>query len=282
MSERDRFEKQAGSVVTEQINPRTRDIDQLPLRAILERILDEDAGVPEAVRRALPALERAGELLLTALRADGRWFNLGAGTSGRIGLLDAAEIPPTYGLAPERMQAVLAGGDQALTRAIEGAEDDRASASRELDARGLCERDVLLALSASGETPFVLGGVEHARRIGARTIGLTCTPDSSLVRAVDCPVVIVVGPEAIAGSTRMKGGLAQKMALHMLSTSVMVQLGRVRSNLMVEIGTRTAKLRKRALGIVMQLSGQDRIRAERALEQSGGSVAKALELLEKY
>ncbi|MCH6562075.1 MAG: N-acetylmuramic acid 6-phosphate etherase [Myxococcales bacterium] len=282
MSERDRFEKQAGSVVTEQINPRTRDIDQLPLRAILERILDEDAGVPEAVRRALPALERAGELLLTALRADGRWFNLGAGTSGRIGLLDAAEIPPTYGLAPERMQAVLAGGDQALTRAIEGAEDDRASASRELDARGLCERDVLLALSASGETPFVLGGVEHARRIGARTIGLTCTPDSSLVRAVDCPVVIVVGPEAIAGSTRMKGGLAQKMALHMLSTSVMVQLGRVRSNLMVEIGTRTAKLRKRALGIVMQLSGQDRTRAERALEQSGGSVAKALELLEKY
>jgi len=282
VSERDRFEKQAGSVVTEQINPRTRDIDQLPLRAILERILDEDAGVPEAVRRALPALERAGELLLTALRADGRWFNLGAGTSGRIGLLDAAEIPPTYGLAPERMQAVLAGGDQALTRAIEGAEDDRASASRELDARGLCERDVLLALSASGETPFVLGGVEHARRIGARTIGLTCTPDSSLVRAVDCPVVIVVGPEAIAGSTRMKGGLAQKMALHMLSTSVMVQLGRVRSNLMVEIGTRTAKLRKRALGIVMQLSGQDRIRAERALEQSGGSVAKALELLEKY
>ncbi len=282
MSERDRFEKQAGSAVTEQINPRTRDIDQLPLRAILERILDEDAGVPEAVRRALPALERAGELLLTALRADGRWFNLGAGTSGRIGLLDAAEIPPTYGLAPERMQAVLAGGDQALTRAIEGAEDDRASASRELDARGLCERDVLLALSASGETPFVLGGVEHARRIGARTIGLTCTPDSSLVRAVDCPVVIVVGPEAIAGSTRMKGGLAQKMALHMLSTSVMVQLGRVRSNLMVEIGTRTAKLRKRALGIVMQLSGQDRTRAERALEQSGGSVAKALELLEKY
>jgi len=282
VSERDRFEKQAGSVVTEQINPRTRDIDQLPLRAILERILDEDAGVPEAVRRALPALERAGELLLTALRADGRWFNLGAGTSGRIGLLDAAEIPPTYGLAPERMQAVLAGGDQALTRAIEGAEDDRASASRELDARGLCERDVLLALSASGETPFVLGGVEHARRIGARTIGLTCTPDSSLVRAVDCPVVIVVGPEAIAGSTRMKGGLAQKMALHMLSTSVMVQLGRVRSNLMVEIGTRTAKLRKRALGIVMQLSGQDRTRAERALEQSGGSVAKALELLEKY
>lgn len=282
MSERDRFEKQAGSVVTEQINPRTRDIDQLPLRAILERILDEDAGVPEAVRRALPALERAGELLLTALRADGRWFNLGAGTSGRIGLLDAAEIPPTYGLAPERMQAVLAGGDQALTRAIEGAEDDRASASRELDARGLCERDVLLALSASGETPFVLGGVEHARRIGTRTIGLTCTPDSSLVRAVDCPVVIVVGPEAIAGSTRMKGGLAQKMALHMLSTSVMVQLGRVRSNLMVEIGTRTAKLRKRALGIVMQLSGQDRTRAERALEQSGGSVAKALELLEKY
>ncbi len=282
MSERDRFEKQAGSAVTEQINPRTRDIDQLPLRAILERILDEDAGVPEAVRRALPALERAGELLLTALRADGRWFNLGAGTSGRIGQLDAAEIPPTYGLAPERMQALLAGGDQALTRAAEGAEDDRASAGRELDARGLCERDVLLALSASGETPFVLGGVEHARGVGARTIGLTCTPDSGLVQLVDCPVVIVVGPEAIAGSTRMKGGLAQKMALHMLSTSVMVQLGRVRSNLMIEIDTRTAKLRKRALSILMQLSGEDRVRAEKALDQANGSVPKALDLLERY
>ncbi len=282
MSGRDRFEKQAGAAVTEQINPRTRDIDQLPLRKILERILDEDAGVPEAVRQALPALEQAGELLLDALRGDGRWFNLGAGTSGRIGLLDAAEIPPTYGLAPERVQAVLAGGDQALTGAVEGAEDDRASAGRELGARGLCERDVLLALSASGEAPFVLGGVEHARGVGARTIGLTCTPDSSLVRAVDCPVVIVVGPEAIAGSTRMKGGLAQKMALHMLSTSVMVRLGRVRSNLMLEIGAQTAKLRKRALAILMQLSGEDRARAQRALDQSGGSVTKALELLERY
>ncbi len=281
MSRRDTFEKQAAPGVTEETNPRTRDIDQLPLRAILERILEEDAGVPDAVRRALPALERAGEMLLAALRSDGRWFNLGAGTSGRIGVLDAAELPPTYGLAPERVQAVLAGAEPALTRAVEGAEDDRAAAGCELGARGLCQRDVLLALSASGETPFVLGGVEHARSVGARTIGLSCTPDSSLVRIVDCPVVIVVGPEAIAGSTRMKGGLAQKMALHMLSTSVMVRLGRVRSNLMLEIGAQTAKLRRRALAILMQLSGQDRARAERALEQSGGSVAKALELLER-
>ncbi len=281
MSERDTFEKPAAPGVTEEINPRSGDIDQLPLRAILECILEEDAGVPDAVRRALPALERAGEMLLAALRSDGRWFNLGAGTSGRIGVLDAAELPPTYGIAPERVQAVLAGGEPALTGAVEGAEDDRTAAGRELAAHGLCERDVLLALSASGETPFVLGGIEYARSVGAGTLGLSCSPDSSLVRAVDCPVVIVVGPEAIAGSTRMKGGLAQKMALHMLSTSVMVRLGRVRSNLMVEISAQTVKLRKRALAILMQLSGKDRARAENALDQAGGSVAKALELLKR-
>ncbi len=280
MSGPDTFGKSAAAGVTEEINARTRDIDQLPLRAILERILEEDAGVPEAVRAALPALERAGEMLLTTLRSDGRWFNLGAGTSGRIGVLDAAEIPPSYGLSPERVQAIIAGGNQALTRAVEGAEDDRDAAARELRARGLCQRDVLVALSASGETPFVLGGVEHARAVGAPTIALTCAPDSSLVRAVDCPIAVVVGPEAIAGSTRMKGGLAQKMTLHMLSTSVMVRLGRVRSNLMIEIGTQTHKLRKRALRIVMELSGQDHRRAERALDEAGGSVAKALELLE--
>jgi len=281
MSGRDPFEKRESPGVTEEINPQTRDIDQLPLPAILERILDEDAGVPEAVRAALPAIESAAELLLTALRSQGRWFNLGAGTSGRIGMLDAAEIPPSYGLSPERIQAIVAGGDQALTRAVEGAEDDRNAAVRELRARGLGEGDALLALSASGETPFVLGGVEHAQSTGASTIALTCSAESTLARLVDCPIIVVVGPEAIAGSTRMKGGLAQKMVLHMLSTSVMVRLGRVRSNLMTEIGSQTAKLRERALRIVMELSGQDRPEAEHALEEARGSITKALTLLER-
>jgi N-acetylmuramic acid 6-phosphate etherase len=263
------------------VNPRTRDIDQLPLGAILERILDEDAGVPEAVRAALPAIERAGEVLLDTLRSDGRWFNLGAGTSGRIGVLDAAEIPPSYGLSPERVQAIMAGGPDALSAAVEGAEDDREAGARELLARGFCRRDALVALSASGQTPFVIGGVEHARSVGGRTIGLTCTPASPLVRLVDCPIVVLVGPEAIAGSTRMKGGLAQKIVLQMLSTSVMVRMGRVRGNLMIELGTRSSKLRERAIRILMELSGQERGPAGRALGEAQGSVSRALELLER-
>lgn len=274
-------EKPAAPGITEEVNPRTRDIDRLPLRAILERILDEDAGVPEAVRAVLPAIESAGEILLDTLRSEGRWFNLGAGTSGRIGVLDAAEIPPSYSLSPERVQAIMAGGPEALCSAVEGAEDDREAGARELLARGFCRRDALVALSASGQTPFVLGGVEHAHSVGGRTIGLTCTPASPLVRLVDCPIVVLVGPEAIAGSTRMKGGLAQKIVLQMLSTSVMVRMGRVRGNLMIELGTRSSKLRDRAIRILMELSGQERGPAGRALDEAQGSVSRALELLER-
>ena len=262
--------------ITEQVNPHTQDIDQLPLRGVLERVLEEDAHVPQAVRDALPQIERAAAILLETLEAGGRWFYLGAGTSGRIGLLDAAEISPSYGLDPERVQAILAGGPLAMSRAVEGAEDDAEAGVLELRTRGFCERDALLALSASGRTPFALGAVEYARSVGARTLALTCTPESALVRAADVPIVVVVGPEAITGSTRMKGGLAQKMVLQMLSTSVMVRMGRVRGNLMTELGTHSSKLRERALRNLMQLSGQDRSAAERALDEAQGSVSAAL------
>ena len=168
-----------------------------------------------------------------------------------------------------------------MSRAVEGAEDDAEAGVLELRTRGFCERDALLALSASGRTPFALGAVEHARSIGARTLALTCTPDSALARAVDVPIVVVVGPEAITGSTRMKGGLAQKMVLQMLSTSVMVRMGRVRGNLMTELGTHSRKLRERALRNLMQLSGRNRSEAERALDEAQGSVSSALARLER-
>lgn len=262
--------------ITEQINPRTRDLDRQEPREILERLLEEDASVPAAVRAALNELTRACDVLTATLERGGRWFNLGSGTSGRIGLLDAAEIPPTFGLPPEAVQGVIAGGEAALTRAVEGAEDDPAAAARDLEARGFQANDALVALSASGRTGYVLAAVAHARALAAPVIGVTCAPDSPLAAAVDIPVVAVVGPEAIAGSTRMKGGLAQKMILHALSTTVMVRLGRVRGNLMTGLQPMNEKLRERAVAIVCQLAEVSEPEAREALRETG-SIEAALE-----
>jgi N-acetylmuramic acid 6-phosphate etherase len=269
----------SGEAITEALNSSTLDIDRLPMAQVLIRLLSEDAGVAAAVQEALPAITQAAHVLLDTLEAGGRWFNLGAGTSGRIGVLDAAELPPTFGLDPTAVQAVMAGGPPAMTTAVEGAEDDPEAAGHELRARGFGERDTLFALSASGQTPFVLGGVAYARDLGARTIGLTCSPGSALAAAVEHPIVVLVGPEAIAGSTRLKGGLAQKMVLHMISTAVMIRMGRVRGNLMTELRPQSGKLRERAIRIVMALSGGDRETAERALGDAGGSVREAVQRL---
>jgi len=268
-------------VITEQVNPRTRDIDRLSIEGILGCVLAEDATVAAAVEQALPAIARAAQLLDDTLARQGRWFNLGAGTSERLGMLDAAELPPTYGIEPDQVQAILAGGPQAMMTSVEGAEDDPREGGRMLRARGFCERDALLAISASGRTPFVLGALEHATTIGAPTIGLTCCVASALARAVACPIVVEVGPEAIAGSTRMKGGVAQKMVLHMLSTTVMVRRGRVCGNLMTRVRVRSDKLRERARRIVAQLGAVDPERAQRALDATQGSVADALEWLQR-
>lgn len=265
--------------VTEQVNPRTRDLDQLPTGALLERILAEDASVADAVRATLPDLERACETLVTTLSGNGRWLNLGAGTSGRIGALDAAEIPPTFGLAADRVQALIAGGDRALSQAVEGAEDDPAQAALDLEARHLGPADALVVLSASGRTPYALGAAEHARRVGAKTVAITCAPDSPLVSGVDVAIVARVGPEVIAGSTRMKGGLAQKMILHTLSTAVMVRLGRVDGNRMTGIRAVNEKLRERALAILMELGDCTPAAADRALAAADGSLADALAAL---
>ena len=265
---------------TEARNPRTLDLDRMSPRALLTRILDEDATVPAAVRDALPQLEQASDALLAALQGGGRWFNMGAGTSGRLGALDAAEIPPTYGLDPSRVQALIAGGEEALLRAVESAEDDTAAAARDLRARFFTREDALLALSASGHTPYALAGVELARELGATSIGVTCASASPLATLVDIAIAVDVGPEVVAGSTRMKGGLAQKMILHALSTSVMVRLGLVRSNLMTGIRPSSCKLRERAIAILMELSGRPEAEASAALDSCDGSLERALEQLE--
>ncbi len=269
----------AGPSVTEEINPRTTNLDRLSSEEVLGRILDEDAAVPRAVRAVLPAIAAAADVLYATLAADGRWFNLGAGSSGRIGVLDAAELPPTFGMPYDRVLAVLAGAPEALERAVEGAEDDPESAAAELERRGFGAADALVALSASGRTPFVLGGVAHAARVGARSIGITCAPRSPLASACELPIAVEVGPEVIAGSTRMKGALAEKMVLHALSTAVMVRLGRVRGNLMSEIRGTNSKLLERSIRIVARLAHVEPHRAAEELEAVGGSVPAALQRL---
>jgi N-acetylmuramic acid 6-phosphate etherase len=267
------------SSITEQVNPRTTDLDRLPTGVILDRILAEDALVTAAVQSVHAELERAVDVLHDTLAGRGRWFNVGAGSSGRIGMLDAAEIPPTFGLEPNRIQAILAGAPDALVGAVEGAEDDTEAARAALVDQGVGQGDAVVALSASGRTPFTLAAVEHARDRGARTIGITCNPGSPLARSVELPLVVVVGPEAITGSTRMKGGLAQKIVLHALSTTVMVRLGRVRGNLMTEVRAVSSKLRSRGASIVARLAEVSGEEAARALDEAAGSVEGALDRL---
>jgi N-acetylmuramic acid 6-phosphate etherase len=272
-------QSESNGSITESINPRTTDLDRLPTGIILDRILAEDALVPDAVRAAHPQLERAADLLVRTLQEGGRWFNVGAGTSGRIGVLDAAELPPTFGLEPDRVQAVLAGEPEALRRAVEGVEDDTEAARATLAERGLRPCDAVLGISASGLTPFVVRALEYAREVEATTIAVTCNPDSAAATLADVPIVVVVGPEAIAGSTRMKCGLAQKMVLHALSTTVMVRLGRVRGNLMTEARAVSEKLRARGVRILARLGKLSEAEATRLLEAAHGSVGDALEQL---
>ena len=267
------------SPATECPNPRTAGLDRLSIEEIVGLLLDEDAGVSEAVRRARPSIEAGTALLVEVLGNGGRWINLGAGTSGRIGVVDAAEIPPTFGLEPSRVQGILAGGRAALEQAVEGAEDNPDAGALALRELELGSTDAVVALSASGQTPFVLGAVAYAREVGARTLAISCNPDAPLARSVDIAILAQVGPEAIAGSTRLKGGLAQKMILHTLSTATMVRLGRVRGNLMTGIRPTTAKLRARAVAIVAQLAGVETERAEKALDAAGDSVESALSAL---
>jgi N-acetylmuramic acid 6-phosphate etherase len=259
---------------TEQPNPRTAEIDRLDTLRVLELINAEDRRVASAVRSALPALARAVDLTLDRWQRGGRVVLFGAGTSGRLAMLDAAELRPTFGVAAERYVARLAGGDSAFMAAVEGAEDDRAAG--ESAAGDLWARDVAFGIAASGRTPWVLGALGHARSVGAACLGLACVPGAEMSAHVDVMIEVDTGPEAITGSTRMKAGTAQKLVLNAFSTALMVRLGKVYGNLMVDVQASNAKLRRRAVRLVEEAAAVDARTAESALRVAEGDVKLAI------
>ena len=263
-------------LLTEQANPASAAIDTLPVDEVLRIINAEDRKVALAVECEIPAIARAVDAIVAAIEKGGRLFYIGAGTSGRLGVLDASEIPPTFSAPPEMVQGIMAGGETALSRATETTEDDPAIGVRDLMARGFTSRDVLVGLAASGRTPYVLGAIAEAKRHGAVTIGICCTPGAELSRAVDIAIAPLVGPEVVAGSTRMKAGTAQKLVLNMLSTATCVRLGYVYGNLMVNVQPKNEKLVDRACRIIAQAAGVTMERAAELLAESGNSVRTAI------
>lgn len=261
---------------TEQENPRTREIASRSSIEIVRMMNEEDAAVAQAVSQVLPEVARAVEGIVERLRAGGRLFYIGTGTSGRLGVLDASECPPTFGVKPELVQGIIAGGYEALYRAVEASEDDGEAGAADLSERGFAGGDALVGIAASGRTPYTVGAVEHARASGAFTVALTCVPDSPITRAAEVSIAPVVGPEVIAGSSRLKAGTAQKMVLNMLSTATMIRLGYVSGNRMSNLQARNVKLRARAVRILRAEAGLDEREAQRALEAGGGDLRVAL------
>jgi N-acetylmuramic acid 6-phosphate etherase len=261
---------------TEQTNPNTTEIDKLPTLDALRIFNSEDRKVAEAVERVLPAVARAVDGIVARLERGGRLFYTGTGTSGRLGVLDAAECPPTFGVSPDLVQGVIAGGYDACYKAVEASEDDREAGAKDLQARGFTPDDVVVGIAASGRTPYTIGAVEYARGIGALTICITCNENTALAAAVEVPIEPIVGPEVIAGSTRLKSGTAQKLVLNMLSTMTMVRLGYVTGNRMTNLKTSNIKLRQRATGLVMAECDLDEAAATGALEASGWDLRIAI------
>jgi len=265
--------------ITEQENLKTTNLSSLPVREIIRLMNDEDALVAQAITLVLSDVERAVEEIVSRIRTGGRLFYIGTGTSGRLGVLDAAECPPTFGVSPKLVQAVIAGGYEACYRAVEASEDDADAGGKDLQARGFTKQDVLVGIAASGRTPYTVGAVNHARRCGAFTIAITCVPQSPITEAAEVSIVPVVGPEVVAGSTRLKAGTAQKLVLNMLSTATLVRLGYVSGNRMTNVLPRNAKLRARALRIIMAESGSDEETARAALDKSGDDPRVALVMM---
>ncbi len=259
---------------TEKVNPRTAEIDKRSTAGVLELILAEDSTICDAVGRELNNIERAVELIISRLREGGRLFFVGAGTSGRLGVGEAAECPPTFGTGRELVQGIIAGGRKALWRSVEGAEDAGEDGAEQLEARGLSGADCVVGIAASSTTPFVKGALARAGDKGAGTVLVTCNPAPAV--AADVVVSLLVGPEVIVGSTRMKAGTATKMVLNMLSTASMVRLGKTYGNLMVEVGPHSEKLRRRQERIVVQLLGVDSESAVELLSESGRDVKLAV------
>jgi len=265
-----------GHLLTEQANPRSSDLDALSTEALVDLFCQEDRRPQQAVAAAAPALTLAIDAVAARLRSGGRLFYLGAGTSGRLGVLDAAECPPTFCSDPSLVQGVLAGGAPALLRSSEGLEDDAAAGIHDLQARSFGPGDCLVGIAAGGTTPYVLGALEHARQIGALAIAMACVPSTQAAMPCDIDIRLLTGPELLTGSTRLKAGTATKMALNILSTGVMVRLGKVHGNRMVDVAVTNAKLEDRALRILRDLAGVPRDRGLALLAEAGGSVKVAL------
>jgi len=262
--------------ITEQDNPRSANLSAQSVTEIVALMNEEDATVATAVRQVLADVARAIEEIVERLRKGGRLFYIGTGTSGRLGVLDASECPPTFGVSPELVQGVIAGGYDACHRAVEASEDDANASTGDLELRGFNAEDVLVGIAASGKTPYTVGAVSYARALGAFTIGLTCVPGSPITEAAELSIVPVVGPEVVTGSSRLKAGTAQKMVLNMLSTATMVRLGYVSGNRMSHLKAGNTKLRERAVRIVMAEARVDHAQAVRALEENGWVVGEAI------
>jgi N-acetylmuramic acid 6-phosphate etherase len=261
---------------TEARNPKARGLGSFTTRQILGLMNDEDAAVPAAVRAALPAIEKAVESIVDAIAKGGHVIYVGAGTSGRLGVLDASEAPPTFGVEPDMFRGIIAGGDTALRSSIEGAEDDAAAGRRDV-AKIVRRDDVIVGISASGRAPYVIGGLGAGEHVASATIGITCNADSPLARAAKIPILVDVGPEVLAGSSRLKAGTATKLVLNMLSTAAMIRSGRTRGDLMVDLRPTNAKLKERAIRMVRDEAGVSEDEARARLEAAEWSVRRALE-----
>ncbi|ELM3720205.1 N-acetylmuramic acid 6-phosphate etherase [Aeromonas hydrophila] len=267
------------SMITETRNPASVEIDQLPTLEMLRVINQEDQQVALAVSQLLPEITRAVDAIAAAFGKGGRLVYIGAGTSGRLGILDASECPPTYGVSAEQVVGLIAGGHKAILQAVENAEDDAELGSQDLKNIQFCANDVLVGIAASGRTPYVLGAMAHARAVGATVCSISCNPGSPLAQAADISMVAVVGPEIVTGSSRMKAGTAQKLILNMLSTGAMIRTGKVYGNLMVDVEATNAKLVERQKRIVMEATDCERAVAERALAQADNHCKTAIVMI---
>ena len=283
------------TLITEQRNPNSMHVDSLSALEIVQLMNEEDKQVPLAIEKCLPQIAQAVEYIVAAFQQGGRLVYIGAGTSGRLGVLDASECPPTFGVSPEMVKGIIAGGERALRHPIEGAEDSKTQAVVDLQTIQLSSKDVLVGIAASGRTPYVIGALEYAKSLGSVTVSIASNPNSAMANIVDIAIDTVVGPEVLTGSSRLKSGTAQKLVLNMLTTASMILMGKCYQNLMVDVQASNEKLKARAIRIVMQATDCDKALAEETLKQadqnaklaimmilSGLDRAQAEALLEKY
>ena len=266
-------------MTTETRNPRTMQLDQMSELEIVTVMNEEDARVPLAIAKCLPQIAQAAAWAVEAFEQGGRLFYMGAGTTGRLGVLDAAECPPTFGVPQGMVVGLIAGGEKAFIVAVEGAEDSRELAVQDLQSHHLTAKDFVVGIAASGRTPYVLGGLDYARSVGCHTAAIACNPGSAVGKAADLAIEVNCGPEVLTGSTRLKSGTAQKLILNMISTASMVRIGKAYQNLMVDVMQTNEKLHTRAENIVMDATGVERSVARHAIDEAKGSVKTAITML---